>query len=213
MFADERVEISAYGVKVVQGTSRRVAVVLRLRAALSRSGEYMVMTTGRKPGFTLVELIIVVAILCMMLTVATPLFFQTIAQRRLTAAVERIANDLRYVQSLAVTQGNVHRLHSGADGAVGLPGQYRLERSNDGGVTWAPLGGWYNLTQDYFGSSLQSIKDNAGTTLPSYDVRYTSQGAVGNAGVGSYPIVLTIVTTRGATRTVQVLRTGAVRVP
>ena len=44
------------------------------------------MTTRRKPGFTLVELMITVAILVMMLTVAMPLFFQIIAQRRLTAA-------------------------------------------------------------------------------------------------------------------------------
>mgnify|MGYP001139044866 FL=1 len=84
------------------------------------------MTTRRRSGFTLVELIIVVAILFMMLAVAMPLFFQIIAQRRLSGAVERVANDLRYLQSLAVTQGLVHRLHSGAEGAIGRPGEYRL---------------------------------------------------------------------------------------
>lgn len=170
------------------------------------------MTTRRKPGFTLVELIVVVAILVMMLAVAMPLFFQIIAQRRLTAAVERVATDLRYVQSLAVTQGIVHRLHSGADGAVGRPGQYRLERDNGVGG-WVELAGWYNPSTDYDGSSLQTVKDYAGTTIATFDVRFNAQGAVANAGVGSYPIVLTVVAKSGTTRTVQVLRTGAVRVP
>ena len=170
------------------------------------------MKTRRKPGFTLVELIIVVAILVMMLAVAMPLFFQIIAQRRLTAAVERVATDLRYVQSLAVTQGAVHRLHSGEDGAVGRPGQYRLERDNGAGG-WVALVEWYNPSTDYDGSSLQSIKDNGGTSIGTFDVRFNSQGAVANTGVGSFPIVLTVVARSGKTSTIQVLRSGAVRVP
>jgi type IV fimbrial biogenesis protein FimT len=172
----------------------------------------MMMTRPRKPGFTLVELIITVAILIMMLAVAMPLFFQIIAQRRLTSAVERVVNDLRYVQSLAVTQGVVHRLHSGADGAVGRPGEYRLERDNGLGG-WTEIVGWYNPSADYQGSRLQSIKDNGGTTLVTYDVRFNSQGAVANTGVGSFPIVLTVVAESGTTRAVHVLRTGAVRIP
>ena len=169
-------------------------------------------TTQRKAGFTLIELIIVVAILVMMITVAMPLFFQIIAQRRLTGAVERLATDLRYIQSLAVTQGTVHRLHSGADGAVGRPGEYRLERDNGGGG-WDGVAAWYNPSADYDGSALQSVKDNAGTAIGTFDVRFNAQGAVANTGVGSYPIVLTVVATNGTTRTVQVMRTGAVRVP
>lgn len=169
-------------------------------------------TRRRKPGFTLVELIIVVAIMVMMLTVAMPLFFQVIAQRRLTGAVERVATDLRYLQSLAVTQGIVHRLHSGADGAVGRPGEYRLERDNGAGG-WTVLGEWYNPSADYSGSNLQSIKDNAGNNVGTFDVRFNAQGAVANVGIASYPIVLTVVAASGTTRTVQVMRTGAVRVP
>ena len=170
------------------------------------------MTIRRRSGFTLVELIITVAILFMMLAVAMPLFFQIIAQRRLTGAVERVAIDLRYVQSLAVTQGLVHRLHSGAEGAVGRPGEYRLERDNGAGG-WVAVADWYKPSVDYDGSSLQSIKDNGGATLATYDVRFNAQGAVANTGVGSYPIVLTLVGKSGATRTVQVLRTGVIRVP
>jgi len=169
-------------------------------------------TTQRKPGFTLVELVIVVAIMVMMLTVAMPLFFEIIAQRRLTGAVERVAMDLRYAQSLAVTQGLVHRLHSGADGAVGRPGEYRLERDNGAGG-WLELAAWYDPSADYSGSSLQSVKDNGGISIGTFDVRFNAQGAVANTGVGTYPIVLTVVAKSGTTRSVQVMRTGAVRVP
>jgi prepilin-type N-terminal cleavage/methylation domain-containing protein len=168
------------------------------------------MTTRRRSGFTLVELVMVVAILFMMLAVAMPLFFQIIAQRRVTGAVVRVANDLRYVQSLAVTQGLVHRLHSGADG--GRPGEYRLERDNGAGG-WVALAEWYKVSSEYDGSSLQSVKDNGGTTITTYDVRFNAQGAVANTGIGSYPIVLTLVGRNGATRTVQVLRSGVVRMP
>lgn len=172
----------------------------------------MMRRRSRTPGFTLVELIITVAILIMMLAVAMPLFFQIIAQRRLTAALEKVVNDLRYVQSLAVTQGVVHRLHSGADGAVGRPGQYRLERDNGVGG-WIEIAAWYNPSTDYQGSSLQSITDNLGTNIATFDVRFNSQAAVANTGVASYPIRLNVVAQNGTSRRVEVLRSGVVRIP
>jgi Tfp pilus assembly protein FimT len=159
----------------------------------------------------LVELVVVAAFLVMMLAVAMPLFSQTIAQRRLTSAVERVINDLRHVQSLAVTDGNLHRLRSGADLGVGRPGEYRLERSTDNGATWVPLRAWYDPSADYRGSKLQTINDNLGTAIATHDVRFNSQGAVANT-VGNWPIVLTIVAESGATGRVQVMRTGVVRV-
>jgi hypothetical protein len=170
------------------------------------------MTTRRTPGFTLVELIIVVAILFTMVGVATPLFSQIIAQRRLSASVEKVVSDLRYIQSLCVTQGNLYRLHSGADGAVGRPGQYRLERSIDGGGTWAAVLPWYSLSTEYRGSSLQSVTDLANTPIPGYDVRFDSRGGIANVGVGSGGVKLTVVAETGSTRTIQVMRTGVVRI-
>ena len=171
------------------------------------------MTTRRKPGFTLVELIIVVAILVMMLAVAMPLFFQVIAQRKLTGAVARVAADLRYVQSHAVTQGGLFRVHHGDD--AGQAGKYRLEQSSDGGTTWVATPGqsaWISLSSEYQGSSLQSIKDNDGAGATRFWVRFNAQGAADNPGF-TYPIKLTVVAQSGATGTVTVLRTGAVRVP
>jgi Tfp pilus assembly protein FimT len=169
------------------------------------------MKTGQKPGLTLVELIICVSIVILIATASMPLFFQIVAQGRVRGALERIAVDLRYAQSLAVTEGTVHRLHSGADGAVGRPGEYRLERDNGAGG-WTQVSGWYNPTDDYNGSVLQSITDRLGTPIATFDVRFNSQGALAN-GVGvNYPIRFTVVAPGGATRTVEVLRSGVVRI-
>jgi prepilin-type N-terminal cleavage/methylation domain-containing protein len=167
------------------------------------------MATRRKPGFTLIELVITVAIMVMMLTVAMPLFFQIMAQRRLTAAVDRVRGDLRYAQSQAVTQGGLFRLHEGGD--AGETGKYRLEQSTDGGTTWTQLTGWYHLSTDYQGSSVQGLKDNAGAGATRYWIGFNMQGvATGPAGV-VYPVDLTVVTPTGATKTIQILRTGTIR--
>jgi len=168
------------------------------------------MASRRKPGFTLIELVIAVAIAMMMLAIAMPLFFQIMAQRRLTAAVERVAGDLRYAQSQAVTQGGRFRLHEGGD--VGEAGKYRLEQSTDGGATWTQVTSWYHLTTDYQGSGVQGLKDNAGAGTTRYWVGFDSQGvAVGPAGV-VYPIDLTVVTPTGATKSIRVFRTGTIRI-
>jgi Tfp pilus assembly protein FimT len=170
-----------------------------------------IMRTGRKPGLTLVELVIAVSIVILIATVSLPLLFPIIAQRRVTAALERIANDLRYTQSLAVTEGTVHRLHSGIDGAVNRPGEYRLERDNGAGG-WTQVTAWYNPTTDYDGSVLQTVTDRFGTPIATFDVRFNSQGALAN-GVGvNYPIRFTVVGQNGTTRSVEVLRSGVVRI-
>jgi Tfp pilus assembly protein FimT len=160
------------------------------------------MTTRGKPGFTLVQLVIAVALLSILLGFAMPVFETTIARRRLTAALERVAGDVRYAQSLAVKEGNLHRFLT--DGA----GQYRLERSAG---AWAPLIGWYNVSSDYRGSSLQSVRDNGGGALT--NITFNSQGAVDvTTGAASYPITLTVAAASGTTGTVRVLRNGVVRI-
>ena len=163
----------------------------------------------RKPGFTLIELVITVAILVMMLVVAMPLFFQIIAQRRLTAAVERVAGDLRYVQSQAVTRGGLFRLHEGGD--AGEAGKYRLEQSTNGGATWTQVTDWYHLSTDYQGSSVQGIKDNAGAGTTRYSIPFNSQGVVAST-TWVYPLELTVVTPTGATKAIRVLRNGSIRI-
>jgi Tfp pilus assembly protein FimT len=165
-------------------------------------------------GVTAFELIIAVAIIGIMSAVAVPLFRNTIAQRRLSSSVQRVASDLRYAQSLAVSKGTLHRFHSAADPIVNQPGKYRLEESTDGGTNWSPLTGWwYALSTDYgSGATLQSIRDGAASPVTLYEVRFNSRGLAANPGSVTYPVTLTIATEAG-TGTVRVMWAGTVRVP
>lgn len=161
------------------------------------------MTTQRKQGFTLIQLVIAMAIAAILVAVAMPAFQATIARSRMNAALARVANDVRYAQSLAVREGSLHRFNT--DGA----GRYRLER-NAG--AWAQVMAWYTLSTDYQGSSLQTVRDNGGGDLT--NITFNSQGAVDvTTGAASYPIRLTVAAASGTTRTVEVLRSGLVRIP
>ena len=162
------------------------------------------MSRRRKSGFTLIELVMTVGVVLLVFAISMPLFGPIIAQRRLAGALTRIASDIRYVQSLAVKEGNLYRILT--DGA----GRYRLER-NAGG--WTQVSGWYNISANYDGSTLQSVQDNGGGALA--NITFNSLGVVDAASTGavSYPIRLTVSTNRGATGTVEVLRTGVVRIP
>lgn len=162
------------------------------------------MRRRRTSGFTLIELVITATAVSLLFAFSLPLFGPIMNQRRLAGALTRIASDIRYVQSLAVKEGNLYRVRT--DGA----GRYRLER-NAGG--WTQVSGWYNVSATYDGSSLQSVRDNGGGALT--NITFNSLGVVDAASTGaaSYPIRLTVTTTRGATGTVEVLRTGVVRIP
>ncbi len=163
-------------------------------------------------GFSATELVLAIAVLLIIIAVAMPVFTAYIAQRRLADAITRVATDLRYAQSIVVNQGGLIRFHWGDDPGEGITGAYRLEQSADGGATWTPLGTWYQLSADYQGASVTSIKDSTGSGTTVYEVRFNSQGAAANPGPVTYPIVITVTTAAGS-GTVQVMRIGTVRVP
>ena len=171
----------------------------------------MTITSRHDRGFTLIELVIAVAIVVTMVAVGMPIFTNAINQRRLSGAVERVATDLRYVQSQAVARNGTFRLHLGDDPAVGKPGQYCLEQNVGGANPWVALSGWYTLSTDYLGATLQSIKDSAATPVTLYEVRFGPQGSVTNAGTTAYPIVLTVAKSPLTARTIKVMRSGPIR--
>ncbi len=55
-------------------------------------------------GFTLVELMVAVAVLAILLTIGIPAFQSTLDKRRLTGAVEQLYSDLQYARSEAIRQ-------------------------------------------------------------------------------------------------------------
>ena len=169
-------------------------------------------TSRHDRGFTLIELVIAVAIVATMVAVGMPVFSNVIAQRRLSSAVDRIAADLRYVQSQAVIRNGTFRLHSGDDPAVGKPGQYRLEQNVGGATPWSPVNAWFTLSTDFLGVTLQSITDSATTPVTLYEVRFGPQGSVTNTGTTAYPIVLTVAKSSLGARTIKVMRSGPIRI-
>ncbi len=61
--------------------------------------------THQHRGFTLVELMVVVAILAIILLAAIPSFQRWIESRRLIGLADNVLNDLRYAQSEAIKTG------------------------------------------------------------------------------------------------------------
>lgn len=55
-------------------------------------------------GFTLVEMMVTVAVLAILVSVAIPAFQSTLDKRRLTGAVEQLYSDLQYARSEAILQ-------------------------------------------------------------------------------------------------------------
>ena len=165
---------------------------------------------GGTGGVTTIELLVALVIAAILTAVSLPLFATTLQFSRLDGAARKIGGDLRYVQSLAVSQGNLFRIHSGDEGSV-QPGRYRIEKSTDGGGTWTGITQWYLLSTEFTGASLASIKNNAGGTI--YEVRFNSRGTCVNCitGGNTPPLVVSVSSPSG-TRTVQVRTTGSVSI-
>lgn len=61
-------------------------------------------TRLHSPGFTLVELMVTVAVLAILLSIAVPAFQSTLDKRRLVGAAEQLYTDLQYARSEAIRQ-------------------------------------------------------------------------------------------------------------
>ena len=70
----------------------------------------------RQRGFTLVELMVVLAVAMVLLAVSVPSFFSTTARARLEGAVNELAIDLQYARSEAVRERAAVTLAVSANG-------------------------------------------------------------------------------------------------
>ncbi len=154
---------------------------------------------------TLVETVVVLALIVILAAVSAPFWLQnTLNNRRIEGAADRISVDLRRVQSLAVTNNIVGRLNYNN-------GTYRLETSTDNGATWSAVNPWYSIATDFSGVALSGIADASSNALN--EVRFDSRGSArSTAGVAQFPITLTVTRGTQPPRTVIVQRTGNVTV-
>ena len=79
-------------------------------------------------GFTVVELLTVIAIMMVVTAIATPTFTQWLPTYRLSAGARQIAADLQLARMRAISQNTTYRLNILAGGT-----QYQLEK--DAGFT------------------------------------------------------------------------------
>lgn len=148
--------------------------------------------------------------------IGMPWFSALMQSYRLNAATLQVAGDLRYAQSLAVSNGASHQFHWGNDPAVNKPNTYRIEKKPAGGswpaATATPssdpnvITDWMDIGTSYVGMTLTAVKDANNITLPG--VVFTSTGSSNDPS----PITLSISSTTGTTRTIQVRRIGSVKV-
>jgi type IV fimbrial biogenesis protein FimT len=66
----------------------------------------MVMNFPSKTGFTLIELMIVIAVMAVMITIAAPTFQTYMAQSRLKGAAREVASDLMAARMQAIKENN-----------------------------------------------------------------------------------------------------------
>ena len=166
-------------------------------------------------GFNVAELAMVVLLVGIMGAVATPLINNVIQRNRLDGAARKIASDLRYAQSLAVSRGGLFRLNSATAACATVSGQtrYRIEQSTNGGTSWTAFSECYLLSSEFQGAALASLADNDGGAPTVTDIQFNSRGTCQNctSGGAAPPLVVTIAAASG-TRTVRVRTTGSVSV-
>ncbi|MHA6914994.1 GspH/FimT family pseudopilin [Ralstonia pseudosolanacearum] len=105
-----------------------VAVIAPIEAALADSSCIqpvgrpcrVAAASGRARGFTLVELVIVIAIVAILVMFAAPSFQSTIQSARTTIEVNSLVSDLQFARSEAIKRGQPVSLCVSSDGATCL---------------------------------------------------------------------------------------------
>lgn len=84
------------------------------------------------PGFTLVEVITVIALLGIVLAVAVPSINSTLNEMKLDSAAQEVVSAIHYVRSLAIKEGVIHRVRF-------FVGQELFRCYRLGGIIYNPL--------------------------------------------------------------------------
>jgi prepilin-type N-terminal cleavage/methylation domain-containing protein len=81
----------------------------------------------RRAGFTLVEMMVVILLIGVVATIATPPMFRYLQSSRLQTNVDQLAADLQYARSLSIANGQILQFTTTAGG-------YTLSDPSDGSV-------------------------------------------------------------------------------
>ena len=171
-----------------------------------------------RKGYSLIELLVVLAMLFIMTLVGLPLFTATLQNSRLDAAARQIAGDIREARAKATLTGWQYRLVGfNVGGGQAAKNQYRLLGRSSGAVAWPAdssgsfqsatqmAGAWINFNQLYQGVSL-----NPANSSPSFYVSFNSQGVAFEWDPSINP--LSIAHQSGGSRSVSITSAGSVRI-
>ena len=97
----------------------------------------MTLQTGKKNGFTILEMLIVLIIIGLFTLISIPAFFNRIKSSKLKAASASVAQSLKLAKSYAVTRGKIYRVDF--DLVKGAWGIYEGEEKGDLKDKWLKL--------------------------------------------------------------------------
>jgi type II secretion system protein H len=158
---------------------------------------------AKRRGFTLVELMMVIAVIAVLATVSAPSLFHNMPDYKLNGTIRAIFATLQYARMCAASAGKEYRVRFFLDNN---PQGYRLEQGNafSGSVSWAarrtyyplPDQVWINHATDYQGTH------QSGTSI----IAFNPQGTASSGGVY-------LKNSRGKLRSVKVSSsTGRIRI-
>ena len=148
-------------------------------------------TVGRWPqrlgneGVSLIELVAAVAVLAILVGVATPNFLTMMRRSQVDAASRQLLTDVRLARSLAIAQGWEYKIFGFNAGAASpFANQYRFLARANNTIDWtafevaAPFqnatqiaGPWFNMNNEYPGARI-----NLGDVSPRFWVAFNSRG-------------------------------------
>lgn len=154
-------------------------------------------------GFTLVELMIVIAVIAVLATMSAPSLFHNMPDYKLNGTVRAIFSTLQYARMCAASLGKEYRVRFYLDS----PHQgYRLEQGNhfSGSDRWSPRRDYYPLPEQVW---INHATDYQGTHRSGTSIiAFNPQGTASSGGVY-------LQNSRGKIRSVKVSSsTGRIRI-
>lgn len=181
------------------------------------------MSDNKQNGMTLVELMVTLVVAGLMMLFATSSMLEAVRNFQLRGATRMVLDEIRHTRSLALSDVGTFGFHWGGDVGAPGPAYFRVEQNTGTACSWPAVGDtvtsnanvitdWFDLTDEYPRVTIASIKDKNGQDLGG--VAFHSRGGSDNpCAIVAYPITITVSSTSGATRTIEVQSAGIARMP